>query len=224
MKLSLIIAESALELVPEEIKKHPSVVADSKRRGISPTSILLDRSIHHAAMSRLKDGLKRGRPDLVHITLLGITSTPLYQDGAVKVYIHTSNDLVIEIKEGTRPPKSFFRFRSLMEKVLLERPKDGLIIAYPSSLPALVKRLRGDLVVGLSVQGEYKEFGNLASELVGKKNPIVLIGGFPRGHFVPATLKILDELVRVHERSLDAHVVVGRLLHLIEVKMKEIEQ
>ncbi|MBI3115830.1 MAG: ribosome biogenesis protein, partial [Thaumarchaeota archaeon] len=184
MKLSLVIAESALELVPEEIKKHPSVVADSKRRGISPTSILLDRSIHHAAMLRLNDGLKRGRPDLVHITLLGVTGAPLYQDELVRVYIHTLDDLVLEIKEGTRPPKSYFRFRSLMEKILLERPKDGLIIAYPSSLPGLVKRLRGDLVVGLSVQGEYKELGNLASELVSKENPVVLIGGFPRGHFV----------------------------------------
>lgn len=224
MKLSLIIAESALELVPEEIKKHPSVVADSKRRGISPTSILLDRSIHHAAMSRLKDGLKRGRPDLVHITLLGVTSTPLYQDEVVKVYIHTCNDVILEVGDGTRPPKSYSRFRSLLEKLLLERPKDELISVYPSSLPELVKRLKRDWVVGLSVQGEYREFEKLASELVGKRSPAVLVGGFPHGHFAPSTLRVVDELVRVHERSLDAHVVVGRMIHSIETKMRETNQ
>jgi rRNA small subunit pseudouridine methyltransferase Nep1 len=175
-------------------------------------------------MLKLKDGLKRGRPDLVHITLLSVTGTPMYQDESVRVYIHTIDDLVLEFREGTRPPKSYFRFRSLVEKLLLERPKEGLINVYSSSLHELVKRLRGDLVVGLSLQGEYKEFGELASELVSTKNPMVLIGGFPHGHFAPSTLKILDELVRVHERSLDAHIIAGRLIDSIEMKMKEVKQ
>ena len=224
MKLSLVIAESALELVPEGAKKHPAVLSDSRRRNRPPASILLDRSIHHAAMLKLNDGLKRGRPDLVHITLLSVTGTPMYQDESVRVFIHTIDDLVLEINEGTRPPKSYFRFRSLMEKLLLERPKEGLINVYSSSLTELVKRLKGDLVVGLSIQGEYREFGELASELVSTKNPVVLIGGFPHGHFAPSALKILDQLVRVHERSLDAHVVAGRLIHSTEMKMKETNQ
>jgi rRNA small subunit pseudouridine methyltransferase Nep1 len=175
-------------------------------------------------MLKLKDGLKRGRPDLVHITLLSVTGTPMYQDESVRVYIHTIDDVVLEIKEGTRPPKSYFRFRSLMEKLLLERPKEGLINVYSSSLSELVKRLKGDLVVGLSIQGEYKEFGELASELVGTKNPVVLIGGFPHGHFAPSTLKILDQSVRAHERSLDAHVVAGRLVQSLEMAMKNVNQ
>ena len=213
-----------MELVPEGLKKHPAVLSDSRRRNRPPASILLDRSIHHAAMLKLNEGLKRGRPDLVHATLLNVTGTPLYQDGLVRVHIHTFDDVVLEMKEGTRPPRSYFRFRSLMEKLLLERPKEGLISVYSSSLPELIKRVRADLVIGLSIQGEYKKLGNLASELVGKKNPVVLVGGFPRGHFAPPTLKVLDELVRVHEKSLDAHVVVARLIHAIEMMMEESNQ
>ncbi len=94
--LNLIIAEAALETIPDEIVRHPSVANDARRTGNEPSTLLLDRSIHHAAMVRLDDQFKRGRPDLVHLTLLNATSTPLYQDGLAKVYIHTRKDVVLE--------------------------------------------------------------------------------------------------------------------------------
>src|SRR5437016_14453492 len=87
MKLSLVIAESALELVPEEIRRSPAVVNDAKRRERDPSKILLDRSLHHAAMVRLKEEYKRGRPDIVHMTLLRIPGAPLYEEGAVQGYV-----------------------------------------------------------------------------------------------------------------------------------------
>ena len=98
--------------------------------------MLLDRSIHHHAMLKLAEDSKRGRPDLVHLTLLSVTSTPLYQEGLVKVYIHTRDDIVLELKEQTRPPKSYARFRDLVQKLLSEKPKSGLISVYESSIPS----------------------------------------------------------------------------------------
>jgi rRNA small subunit pseudouridine methyltransferase Nep1 len=64
--LNFVLAESALELVPEEIRSKQAVVNDSKRRGLDASEILLDRSFHHSAMTSLKDSEKRGRPDIVH--------------------------------------------------------------------------------------------------------------------------------------------------------------
>jgi rRNA small subunit pseudouridine methyltransferase Nep1 len=220
LKLNLIIAESALELIPEEVRNHRAVLADAKRRGVDPSRILLDRSIHHAAMLRLPDEFRRGRPDLIHITLLSVTSTPLYQDGLVKVFIHSNNDIVLELEEKTRPPKSYPRFRNLIEDALSERPRIGLIRAYDSSLGDLVKTLRPDHAIGLSIIGKSQGLADVASQVAANKAPVVLIGGFPRGHFSPTTLKAVDLLVRMDERPLDAHVVASRLTYEVEQARK----
>jgi rRNA small subunit pseudouridine methyltransferase Nep1 len=217
--LNLVIAEAALELIPDQIIRHPSVSNDARRTGNEPSTIILDRSIHHAAMAKLSDQFKRGRPDLVHLTLLNATSTPLYQDGLAKVYIHTRNDLVLEFKEQTRPPKSYSRFRDLMRKSLREMPESGLIEVRELTLDGLLKRIGPDLSVGLSVQGSFSGYEELAAELSGKRNPVALVGGFPRGHFTPETTGSMDRLVRVDRRSLDAHVVVARVLYEVEKRV-----
>jgi len=192
------------------------VANDARRTGNEPSTLLLDRSIHHAAMVRLDDQFKRGRPDLVHLTLLNATSTPLYQDGLAKVYIHTRKDVVLEFREGTRPPKSYSRFRDLMRKSLQEMPESGLIKVYELSVGALLKNIGPDLVVGLSIQGGSSSYEELAAQLSAKRSPAVLIGGFPRGHFTPETTGLFDRVVRVDKRSLDAHVVVARLIYEVE--------
>ncbi len=216
MKLNLVIAESALELVPDEIRRSPAVVSDAKRRGRDPSKILLDRSIHHAAMVRLKEDYKRGRPDIVFMTLLSVTGTPLYEEGSVKVYVHTRGDAVLEIAERTRLPKSYFRFRNLVEKHLSEKSNSELIRTHEMPIPELLKQLRADLVIGLSTQGELRALEELAGQLVGEKDPCVVIGGFPHGHFSEGTLGELDGLVRIHRVALDAHVVASRLVYEVE--------
>ncbi len=217
MKLNIVIAESALEVIPNEIRGSPAVVNDAKRRQREPSKILLDRSIHHSAMARLKEDYKRGRPDIVHMVLLSICGTPLYGDGLLKVYVHTRNDIVLEIGEKTRLPKNYLRFRNLMEKLLSEKENTELIRVYEGSIRELVRRVvKPDLVMGLSTQGEFRALEELAKELGEKKNPCVLIGGFPHGHFAEGTLGVLDGLVRIHQRALDAHVVASRLVYEVE--------
>ena len=68
--ISLIISESALELVPFELENHPSVVSHAKKLGKYTSDILLDNSWHFAAMKGIKNEIKRGRPDIVHFSIL----------------------------------------------------------------------------------------------------------------------------------------------------------
>ena len=110
------LVESALELVPKEIRKQPAVVSDARRRQKDASEILLDRSFHHSAMAKLRDSEKRGRPDLVHVALLSVTGTPLYAEGRVKAFVHTYDGLVLEIAEKTRIPKNYLRFRGLWRR------------------------------------------------------------------------------------------------------------
>lgn len=216
MRLNLVLAEAALELVPDELRNDPSVASDAKRRGRDASRILLDRSLHHRAMLKLKDGPKRGRPDLVHVALLSITGTPLYMDGQVKVYVHTYANEVIELQERTRIPKSYFRFRGLVEQALTERPKAGLLKVRESSFEHLVREIGSDSVIGLSTQGRKTSMDELAAMIGAARKPCVVIGGFAEGHFSPKTLEAMDELVRINDRSLEAHVVVARVLYEAE--------
>ena len=217
MKLNFVLAESALELVPKEILRSPAVASDSRRRGVDASRILLDRSLHHSAMARLKDSEKRGRPDLVHAALLSVTGTPLYLDGSVRVLVHTSQDVVLELAERTRIPKSYFRFRGLVEKLLFERSNEGLVKAYGAGIrEVLRKMISPDRVFGLSVQGRQTGPEELAKAIVAAKNPCVVVGGFPHGHFSQETLALVDELVRIHERPLEAHVIASRVVYEVE--------
>ena len=214
--LNFVLAEAALELVPREIRNSPAVVSDSKRRGNDPSKILLDRSFHHSAMERLKDSEKRGRPDLVHGTLLSVTGTPLYLEGKVKAFVHTYPGLVVDVAPKTRIPKSYIRFRGLMEKALAGEDA-SLVKVRRSDLRELVqKSISPDIVFGLSVQGRRAGLEELAGKLMSADNPCVLVGGFPHGHFTPGTLSVVDELVRIHEMPLEAHVVTSRLLYEFE--------
>jgi len=221
LKLNVVVAEAALELVPTELQRTTVVRNDSLRRGVNPSRMLLDRSFHHVAMLKLKDDFKRGRPDIVHATLLSLTSTPLYLDGFVTVYVHTHGDIVLEIKEGTRLPKSYLRFRGLMEKVLSEGGGEGLITMRKATIRELLKDIQPDWVCGLSTQGVSMSLEELSGKVIARKNPCIMIGGFPHGHFSSETLKQVDELVRIHSRPLEAHVVAARLLYVIEKRIEE---
>ena len=219
MKLNVVIAEAALELIPRELWGDPSVVSDSRRRGVEPSRILLDRSFHHRAMLRLKEGEKRGRPDLVHMTLLSITGAPLYTDGLVKAFIHTCGNLVIEVEEKTRIPKSYFRFRGLMEQALAEKPSRGLLRVHTADFEALTKEIGSDSVIGLSTRGRAVSMEELATMFSAAKNPSMVVGGFAHGHFSTKTTRAMDELVRIHEKPLDAHVVTSRVLYEVEKRV-----
>jgi rRNA small subunit pseudouridine methyltransferase Nep1 len=222
LKLHFIIAEAALELIPEPLWRDPSVRNDAERRDKEPGSILLDRSVHHSAMLKLSDGYRRGRPDLVHLTLLNVTSTPLHQEGKARVYIHTIDDAVLEFGEGARPPKSYARFRNLMEKLLVERPAEGLVSVRDATLPRLLKGIGTDRAVGLSVQGAPMRLEALGGDLAQRKDPSVVVGGFPRGHFLPRDIKAFDSLVRIDERALDAHVVAARVVYEVERSLSQV--
>ncbi len=217
MLLSFILAESALELVPKEIRNGPSVASDSRRRGVDASGILLDRSFHHSSMARLREGEKRGRPDLVHTALLSVTGTPLFLDGLLKVYVHTNQNVVLELAPGTRIPKNYIRFRGLAEKLLVDRPGEGLVKVYPATMTDLVRKsLSPDLVVGLSIQGKPRSPAETARAIAGAGNPCLVVGGFPRGHFTPETLRLTNQLVRIHPRPLEAHVVASRMVYEVE--------
>jgi rRNA small subunit pseudouridine methyltransferase Nep1 len=133
--LTLILAESALELVPKKILGHPAVVSYGNKSGKSTNEMLLDRSYHHKAMTNLKDAEKRGRPDIIHMVLLDALGAPLNKEGLLQIYIHTIDDHVIKVSSKARLPKNYNRFVSLLEQLF----KLGSVPDFGESLLSIKK-------------------------------------------------------------------------------------
>ncbi len=226
MILNLIIAESALQVVPKEIQSHPQIVRYAQRRGKVPGEVLLDRAFHHTAMQRLSrtnyriPPEKMGRPDIVHNTLLQILETPLNWEGRLQVHVHTQEDKVIWVNPKVRLPKNYVRFVGLVEQLYRDRqvPSKGdpLLTIDTIGLEALIERIAPDMKVGLSRIGEPELMRNVANRMSIAERPSVIIGGFPRGHFQQATRELVPQLYSVDQETLDAWVVAGRFVYDFE--------
>jgi len=220
--LNLIIAESALETIPESLWTHPAVRKWTKAHRRHPRFTLLDRSYHHAAMKKLEQNEKRGRPDIVHFALLEALSSPLNKERLLTVHVHSLNDYVVRINPEVRLPRNYSRFVSLMEQLFeLERvPPDPaqkpLLTLKKQTLQQLIGEIKPSDVLALSRIGKPQTLEASISNLTRKSNPLVLVGGFPKGHFSTATLKLADEIACVDPEMLETWTVVSRVVYEFE--------
>lgn len=58
------------------------------------------------------------RPDITHQCLLTLLDSPLNMAGKLRVYIHTKENVLIEINPATRIPRTLSRFMGLMDQLL----------------------------------------------------------------------------------------------------------
>jgi rRNA small subunit pseudouridine methyltransferase Nep1 len=226
MILTLALVESALQLVPQQIQSHPQIKRYAERRSKSPNEVLLDRAFHDAAMRKLAQvGYstpveKMGRPDIVHNALLQVLETPLNWEGHLRVLVHTQGNYVIRINPKVRLPKNYVRFVGLIEQLFAEKrvPKenDSLLTIEKCNLLALVRKLGATKVIGFSRLGKPASMKMVAGQTSGLKNPLILIGAFPRGHFTDETRRLTDEIYSVDREPLDAWVVAGRFVYDVE--------
>ena len=223
--LTLILAESALEPIPLEIAKNNSVKKQMHRNNKSLEYFLLDKSIHFDAMKNLKDKHKRGRPDLIHITLLNIIATPLYKNDLVEIYVHTINNNILRIHKNVRLPKSYSRFELLISKLfrekIIEHENKKLIEILNTDLDGLVGKIKPDIIIGLSSKGEIKECKQIAKKLDEYDRPLLIIGGFPHGDFGQNTEKKFNEMYSIDKEQLESHIVCSRMLYEYELNCIE---
>ncbi len=220
--LYMVLIESSLELVPREIWGHPAVLKNARRRGKRPGEILLDKSIHYHAMKGLRYSEKRGRPDIVHVSLLNALSSPLNLEGRLRTYVHTIGDYVIFIRPDTRIPRNYIRFVGLMEQLLIRGrvPPDAdnpLMYVKDMGLEDLLSSLNRKLIL-LSETGEYVSPDHVIEEAV-ENNCVIGIGGFPHGDFSKRVYGLAYKVYSIYPRSLDTWIVVSRIIEAYERKL-----
>jgi len=216
--ISLVLAESALELVPLEIQNHPSVLSHAQKLGKNSSKILLDNSWHFAAMKGMHNEIKRGRPDLIHFSILEATTIPLYFQNKIKIYIHTIDNKVLYIGKNVHIPKSYHRFEGLIEKLFQEKiiksDTEILLEIKEKSFSKLIDEIKPSKIIGLSTKGKLSSFEKISSEIL--DNTCIVVGGFQKGHFSESVQNKINHLFSIDTLSYEAHVVVARMLYEYE--------
>jgi len=217
----LILVESALEVMPQDLRSNPIIIRQAKRRGTKPSSMLLDVSIHHNLMYGLPDHRKRGRPDIIHMTLLSVLGSPLCKENLMQIYVHTRDDCVIEVDSSTRLPRVYNRFTGLMSQ-LFETGKVPPLSNKPflkvtkETLGNLLKRLEPTRVVLFTRLGKPATIEATMRELSKKSKPTIMIGGFPHEHPSEETIKLADERISIDRSMLESWVVASRAVYEYE--------
>jgi rRNA small subunit pseudouridine methyltransferase Nep1 len=215
--LSLVFAESSIELVPNELVHHPAVVKSAQRKRRDPQSLVLDQTYHHSAILRLGPrGRGRGRPDISHFSLLLALGSPLNLTGGLRCYVHTRDNNIIRVDPKTRLPRNTDRFTSLLEQLYQERvvpPKGHALLSIkPGHIGDLLDEISGR-VIALTTMGLPKRMDEVASRLAQDANPVLLVGGFPTGHFSKETLSKAKESYQIYNQGLEAWTVVARAIY-----------
>ena len=219
--LHIVLVEAALETVPIEILRHPSVRRNAKRRGKRPEETLLNRSLHHSAMDRLPEDHRRGRPDIAHFCLLEALGTPLNREGGLRVWVHTYGGYAIEISSQARLPRDCNRFDGLVEKLFAEGkvgPEGGepLMTLRQMGLGELLGEIGPRRTVALTSHGEPSSLEDVCNSLASFDASAVMIGAYPHGPMRDETLSHADGAVSIYPEPLEAWVVTSRLVYEFE--------
>ncbi|HEV8359044.1 MAG TPA: 16S rRNA methyltransferase [Candidatus Thermoplasmatota archaeon] len=217
--LTLILADSELELVPEEVKSHPSIQSASQRRGTRAARTILDSSAHHAAMKGLHDGDRRGRPDIVHLFLLTTLDSVLNLEGGLRVLVHTRHDDLITIDPETRIMRSFDRFCGLMEQ-LFRQGQAGppgraplLTLQTGAPLAEVIKRTAADHVVALETGGPVVDLAAALPPIAQSQAHVaVIVGGFPKGGYRSPVQSLAHATWTLHPEMLSVWVAASEVL------------
>lgn len=215
--INLILAESALELVPEEMRSEPLIKMLARKRGKAPGGMLLDSNLHHRAMRRLPDAERRGRPDLVHFSLLLALDSVLNRKRMLRMFVHTRNDEVIRVNPEVRLPRSYERFAGLIEQLFEKRriasEGETLLEIKGSTLAQLLAEINPDSIALMHEKGAAKKPIEFAKSLAGHENPCIIVGGFPHGDFAQ---RIDAERVSFYPEQLCVWTIVGEVVFALE--------
>ncbi len=228
MTIVIIFFDSALELIPQSLRKHP-LVRKKWHKGLKKNrGILLDGALHRPLLDSLEDVEKRGRPDIIHHSLMNIVYSPLFREKKIQVFVHTRNDLCIEIPSHWRVPVNYNRFCGLFSQLLLKRrvPLTGesILTVEHSSLVKLLQKFKDSEIYicehTTRSNNEEIKTKNL-NEISPISSKIFLIGGYQRGdaefHFLESNTSAYDwVLLTLYEEVKPAWVIAAKLIHWLE--------
>ena len=169
-------------------------------------------------MKGIKNEIKRGRPDLVHFSILEATTIPLYLQNKLNLFVHTIDDKVIHFGKNIHLPKSYHRFEGVIEKLYQEKKimaKNELLLEIKEqTFSELIDEINPSKIIGFSTEGELSSYEKIASQIL--DNSCIVIGGFQKGHFSGSIQNKITDLYSIGNESFESHVIASRILYEYE--------
>jgi len=173
-------------------------------------------------MNKLENNEKRGRPDIVHFALLEALGSPLNKEKLLTTYVHTTQDVTIQVNCETRLPRNYGRFVSLIEQLFEIRRvppnenKKPLLTMKRQTFSQLIKEVKPSRLLALTRTGRPRTLQATISDLAKTDKACVVVGGFPKGHFTQIVTELADEVVCIDWEMLETWTVVSRVIYEFE--------
>jgi len=223
-----------MELVPTELSAVKAIQKHASKRGKKPTELLLDQSHHGRSMTRLEDGLQRGRPDIVFLSLMTMMETPLCKSGNLTVHLHLRDGRIVEVSPEVRLPRNYDRFVGLFEQLLTKGrvPIDGtpLLNVTRKSLPDLIREFKGGHPEALAIlaieNGMKTTTSTLQSQFPSDSSvPVIVgVGAFPHGDFSEDLKKLFQKHIELDTEVMMAWHVCAEILWMYTARFGIIDE
>uniref|UniRef100_A0A6A7GBX2 18S rRNA (pseudouridine-N1)-methyltransferase n=1 Tax=Hirondellea gigas TaxID=1518452 RepID=A0A6A7GBX2_9CRUS len=211
------ISQSALQRAEKSrviiVLENASLETVKTKHGFELTNV----DAHKGILRKHKRDPSLYRPDILHQCLLTLLDSPLNKSGLLLIYIHTRNNVLIEVNPQIRIPRTFKRFCGLMVQLLHKfsiRGSDGG--------PKLLKIVKNPVTkyfppncrkFGTSVTGELQQLREFIPQLP-TNEPVVWVVG-TQAHGV-ADVDYTEKSVSISSYPLSAACALGRICHEYE--------
>merc|ERR1711865_506353 len=130
---------------------------------------LLNSDDHKEILAKNKRDIGDMRPDITHQCLMALLDSPLNKAGKLLIYIHTAQNVLIEVHPSLRAPRTYKRFAGLACE-LLQKNKIRAASANETLMKVISNPIEkylppGSRRFGLSVSGRKTRFRDFAKEL-----------------------------------------------------------
>jgi rRNA small subunit pseudouridine methyltransferase Nep1 len=125
------------------------------------------------------------------------------------------------VNPETRIPRNYNQFTSLLEQLYKTGkvpPNEELTLLrlVKKNLSELIQDISPTTTIALSSHGQKKSLVELATLMINMKNPLVMIGAYPKGPMEETTFGFADHVYSVHDSVLEAWTVTSRLVYEYE--------
>lgn len=205
----------------KEQKEHPKLTVVLEKAALETIKTkkgyeLLSADTHSKILKKNNKNAADYRPDIVHRALLVLLDSPLNKAGQLKIYVHTTKNVLIEVNPKVRIPRTYKRFAGLMVQLLHKlkiRATDGPeVLLKTVKTPVTQYFPPGACKIGTSVTADLVDMRECVAEL--PDVPIVfMFGSHAHG---PADVDWADKRISISAYPLSACTAISRVLHSFE--------
>lgn len=155
------------------------------------------------------------RPDITHQCILQILDSPLNKAGKVKLFIHTQNNILIEVNPAIRMPRTINRFNGLMEQLFTKlkiRSENGDVLLRIVKNPITLHLPVNTIKVELCKEGVKMDKSELMKRI--DYGYTFFVNAIPSGE--DGNCEYAECKMKVSDYGLSAAICVGKVCNFFE--------